>query len=56
MCLKKLTSIFVYDTFKHIENRTNIQALAKQMSNSAVMIERRNAILTATMAAKRLAL
>jgi hypothetical protein len=38
-----------------LENRTDIHTLAKQMGNSAAMIERHYSKLTATMAADRLA-
>jgi hypothetical protein len=38
-----------------IENRTDLHTLAKQMGNSAAMIERHYSKLTATMAADRLA-
>jgi len=38
-----------------IENRTELHTLAKQMGSSATMIERHYSMLTATMAADRLA-
>ena len=44
-----------YATLELIENRTDLHILAKQMGNSAVMIERHYSKLTATMAAERLA-
>lgn len=44
-----------YATFELIENRTDLHTLAKQMGNSAVMIERHYSKLTAMMAADRLA-
>jgi integrase len=44
-----------YATLELIENRTDIHTLAKQMGNSAAMIERHYSKLTATMAAERLA-
>jgi integrase len=44
-----------YATLELIENRTDIHTLAKQMGNSATMIERHYSKLTATMAAERLA-
>ena len=44
-----------YATLELIENRTDIHTLAKQMGNSALMIERHYSKLTATMAADRLA-
>jgi integrase len=44
-----------YATLELLENGTNIHTLAKQMGNSAAMIERHYSKLTATMAAERLA-
>jgi integrase len=44
-----------YATLELIENRTDLHTLAKQMGNSAAMIERHYSNLTATMAAERLA-
>jgi integrase len=44
-----------YATLKLIENRTDLHTLAKQMGNSAAMIERHYSKLTATIAAERLA-
>ncbi len=44
-----------YATLELIENRTDLHTLAKQMGNSAAMIERHYSKLTATMAAERLA-
>jgi len=44
-----------YATLELIENRTDIHTLAKQMGNSALMIEKHYSKLTATMAADRLA-
>jgi integrase len=44
-----------YATLELIENRTDLHTLAKQMGNSAAMIERHYSELTATMAAERLA-
>jgi integrase len=44
-----------YATLELIENRTDIHTLAKQMGNSATMIEKHYSKLTATMAAERLA-
>ena len=44
-----------YATLELIENRTDLHTLAKQMGNSAVMIERHYSKLTATIAAERLA-
>jgi integrase len=44
-----------YATFELIENRTDLHTLAKQMGNSAAMIERHYSKLTAMMAADRLA-
>jgi integrase len=44
-----------YATLELIENRTDLHTLAKQMGNSAAMIERHYSKLTATMAADRLA-
>ncbi len=44
-----------YATLELIENRTDLHTLAKQMGNSASMIERHYSKLTATMAAERLA-
>jgi integrase len=44
-----------FATFELIENRTDLHTLAKQMGNSATMIERHYSKLTATMAADRLA-
>jgi integrase len=44
-----------YATLEFIENRTDIHTLAKQMRNSAAMIERHYSKLTAIMAADRLA-
>ena len=44
-----------YATLELIENRTDVHTLAKQMGNSALMIERHYSKLTATMAAHRLA-
>ena len=44
-----------YATLELIENRTDLHTLAKQMGNSATMIERHYSKLTATMAADRLA-
>jgi integrase len=44
-----------YATLELIENRTAIHTLAKQMGNSAIMIEKHYSKLTATMASKRLA-
>ena len=44
-----------YATLELIENRTDIHTLAKQMGNSAAVIERHYSKLTATMAAERLA-
>jgi len=42
-------------TLELIENRTDLHTLAKQMGNSAAMIERHYSKLTATMATDRLA-
>ena len=44
-----------YATLELLNNRTDIHTLAKQMGNSAAMIERHYSKLTATMAADRLA-
>ena len=44
-----------YATLELIENRIDLHTLAKQMGNSAAMIERHYSKLTATMAADRLA-
>ena len=44
-----------YATLELIENRTDLHTLAKQMGNSAAMIERHYSKLTPTMAADRLA-
>jgi len=44
-----------YATFELLEHGTDIHTLAKQMGNSALMIERHYSKLTATMAADRLA-
>jgi integrase len=44
-----------YATLELIEKGTDIHTLAKQMGNSALMIERHYSKLTATMAADRLA-
>jgi integrase len=44
-----------YATLELLENGTDIHTLAKQMGNSAAMIEKHYSKLTATMAAKRLA-
>lgn len=44
-----------YATLELLENQTDIHTLAKQMGNSALMIERHYSKLTATMAAERLA-
>jgi hypothetical protein len=44
-----------YATLELIENRTDIHMPAKQIGNSAVMIERHCSKLTAIMAAERLA-
>jgi integrase len=44
-----------YATLELIENRMDLHPLAKQMGNSAAMIERHYSKLTATMAADRLA-
>lgn len=44
-----------YATFELLEHQTDIHTLAKQMGNSALMIERHYSKLTATMAAERLA-
>ncbi len=44
-----------YATLELLENGTDIHTLAKQMGNSAVMIERHYSKLTATMAAEKLA-
>jgi hypothetical protein len=44
-----------YATLEIIENRTDLHTLAKQMSNSAAMIERHYSKLSGTMAADRLA-
>lgn len=44
-----------YATLELLENQTDIHTLAKQMGNSALMIERHYSTLTATMAADRLA-
>ena len=44
-----------YATFELLNGRVNIHALAKQMGNSAAMIEKYYSKLTATMAARRLA-
>jgi integrase len=44
-----------YATLELIANRADIHTLAKQMGNSAAMIERHYSKLTATMAAGRLA-
>jgi integrase len=44
-----------YATLELIENRTDLHTLAKQMGNSATMIEKHYSKLTATMAAERLA-
>jgi len=40
-------------TLELIENRTDLHTLAKQMGNSATMIERRYSKLMATLAAER---
>jgi integrase len=45
-----------YATLELVEKKTDIHTLAKQMGNSAAMIERHYSKLTATMAAERLAL
>jgi integrase len=42
-------------TLELIKNRTDLHTLAKQMGNSAAMIERHYSKLTATIAAERLA-
>lgn len=44
-----------YATLELLENGTDIHALARQMGNSALMIERHYSKLTATMAAASLA-
>ena len=44
-----------YATLELLENSTDIHTLAKQMGNSAIMIERHYSKLTATMAAEKLA-
>ena len=44
-----------YATLGPLENQMDIHTLAKQMDNSALMIERHYSKLTATMAADRLA-
>jgi integrase len=44
-----------YATLELIENRTDLHTLAKQMGNSAAMIEKHYSKMTATMAADRLA-
>ena len=44
-----------YATSELIENRADLHTLAKQMGNSAAMIERHYSKLTATVAAERLA-
>ncbi|MBU3564810.1 integrase [Polynucleobacter sp. MWH-HuK1] len=44
-----------YATIELVENRTDIHTLAKQMGNSAAMIERHYSKLTATMMAEKLA-
>ncbi len=44
-----------YATLELIENRTDIHTLAKQMGNSATMIEKHYSKLTATLVAERLA-
>ena len=44
-----------YATFELLEHQTDIHTLAKQMGNSALMIERHYSKLTATMTAERLA-
>jgi site-specific recombinase XerD len=44
-----------YATFELLENGMDIHTLAKQMGNSAAMIEKHYSKLTATMAAERLA-
>jgi integrase len=44
-----------YATLELLENKTDIHTLAKQMGNSALMIEKHYSKLTATMAADRLA-
>ncbi len=44
-----------YATLELLENSTDIHTLAKQMGNSALMIERHYSKLTATMAAEKLA-
>jgi integrase len=44
-----------YATLELIENRTDIHTLAKQMGNSAGMIEKYYSKLTATMVAEKLA-
>jgi integrase len=44
-----------YATLELIENRTDLHTLAKQMGNSAAMIERHYSKMTATMVAERLA-
>jgi len=44
-----------YATLELIENRTDLHTLAKQMGNSALMIERHYSKLTATMMAEKLA-
>lgn len=44
-----------YATLELLENKTDIHTLAKQMGNSAAMIDRHYSKLTATMAADRLA-
>jgi integrase len=44
-----------YATLELLNNKTDIHTLAKQMGNSAAMIERHYSKLTATMAAERLA-
>ena len=44
-----------YATLELLENQTDIHTLAKQMGNSALMLEKHYSKLTATMAAERLA-
>jgi site-specific recombinase XerD len=44
-----------YATLELLENGTDIHTLAKQMGNSATMIEKHYSKLTATMAADKLA-
>ncbi len=44
-----------YATLELLENKTDIHTLAKQMGNSAAMIERHYSKLTPTMAAEKLA-